>query len=365
MMVKSKRFKGVYVRKQKDGDISIYFSYKNAKGNLTYQKVGMKSQGVTEAYAYDKRSETVLLLKNGEIPHIVSSNKTHKTTLKDMAELYFSYHKTKSTEKRQRQFNNRIMSELGHINVHNITSKDIINLQKKFESDGLCASTVIQYTELISTIYNFYSKSMKVKLNNPTSNINKPTVKNRRERILTKHEIKLVYEEISHDFTLTLFFALALSTAARKSTILNYKVKDVNLQNKTLKSYDFKTESSYVSFLDDRTSKLLEMRMEACHHEPNASLVFKPDISNIGRWISREFKIIFDNLFNNGLLASDRQNRVVIHSLRHTVLSQLGQQGSNIFLLQKISNHKTLELVARYTKLAEDSGKNEIKNLWN
>ena len=155
MMVKSKRFKGVYVRKQKDGDISIYFSYKNAKGNLTYQKVGMKSQGVTEAYAYDKRSETVLLLKNGEIPHIVSSNKTHKTTLKDMAELYFSYHKTKSTEKRQRQFNNRIMSELGHINVHNITSKDIINLQKKFESDGLCASTVIQYTELISTIYNF------------------------------------------------------------------------------------------------------------------------------------------------------------------------------------------------------------------
>jgi len=46
MMVKSKRFKGVYVRKQKDGDISIYFSYKNAKGNLTYQKVDINLGGL-------------------------------------------------------------------------------------------------------------------------------------------------------------------------------------------------------------------------------------------------------------------------------------------------------------------------------
>jgi len=243
-MVKSKRFNGVYLRKQVNGDTTLYFSYKNVKGNVTYQKVGLKSQGVTEQYTYDKRSEVVLLLKNGEVPHLLSRNKTYKTTLNDIAEFYFTHHQTKSTIKRQRQYNNRIRNEIGDMNIYNITAKDILKLQQTFERDGLGATTIIQYTELIGTLFNFYSRQTNTKITNPTLNIHKPSVNNRRERVLSKEEIDKVFNEIQSDFTLTIFFALGLSTAARKSTILNYKVKDVNLENKTLMSYDFKNESS-------------------------------------------------------------------------------------------------------------------------
>jgi len=62
-MTKSKRFKGVYTRKQKDGDTALYFSYKNTKGNLTYKKVGLKSEGITEQYTYTKRTVSNELLK--------------------------------------------------------------------------------------------------------------------------------------------------------------------------------------------------------------------------------------------------------------------------------------------------------------
>jgi hypothetical protein len=47
-MIKSKRSRGVYTRKQANGETALYFGYKNIKGNLTYQKVGLKSQGITE-----------------------------------------------------------------------------------------------------------------------------------------------------------------------------------------------------------------------------------------------------------------------------------------------------------------------------
>lgn len=363
-MTKSKRFKGVYTRKLDDRDTAIYFSYKNIKGNGTYQKVGLKSQGVTEQYAYEKRSETILLLKNGEVPQILSRNKNFRTTLNYIADFYFTHHQKKSTEKRKRQYNNRIREHIGDLNIHSITPKDILKLQELWNKDGLSPATVIQYTELIGTLFNYYSKQTNTRLNNPTVNIHKPTVINTRERVLSKEEIEMVFDEIQTNFTMTMFFALALTTAARKSTILNYKVKDVSFEDKTLTSYDFKNESTYKSFLDDRTVELIKLRMQECQNQPNAYLVHRADITDLGRWISREFKIVFDNLFNIGLHPNDRRNRVVIHSIRHTVLSHLGRQGSNVFLLQKISNHKTLDLVARYTKMAEDTGKNEIQNLW-
>lgn len=90
-------------------------------------------------------------------------------------------------------------------------------------------------------------------------------------------------------------------------------------------------------------------------------MVYKEDIRDIDRWISR---IVFDNLFNQNLDVNDRKNRVVVHILRHTVLSHLGMKGSNEFLIKKISNHQSTQMVSRYVKLSEDSGKTEINELW-
>ena len=96
----------------------------------------------------------------------------------------------------------------------------------------------------------------------------------------------------------------------------------------------------------------------------NDTLVYRYDINDLDRWISRMFKIVLDNLFNQGLDENDRKNRVVIHTFRHTVLSHLGMKGSNEFLIKKISNHKSTQMVERYVKLDEESGKNAISKLW-
>ena len=75
-------------------------------------------------------------------------------------------------------------------------------------------------------------------------------------------------------------------------------------------------------------------------------------------------KVVLDNSFNIGLDVSDRSQRVVVHTLRHTVLSHLGLNNANVFLIKQISNHSSTSMVERYVKLNSDSGRDEIANLW-
>ena len=81
--------------------------------------------------------------------------------------------------------------------------------------------------------------------------------------------------------------------------------------------------------------------------------------------INHQSKIlqVLDNLFNDGLNADDRKNRVVIHTLRHTFASHLAINGTPIFTIQKLMNHKDIKMTMRYAKLSPDSGRESVEQL--
>ena len=68
-------------------------------------------------------------------------------------------------------------------------------------------------------------------------------------------------------------------------------------------------------------------------------------------------------LFIGGVI-NDRKNRVVFHTLRHTFASHLAINGTPIFTIQKLMNHKDITMTMRYAKLAPDSGREAIENLF-
>ena len=362
-MTKSKKYQGVYHRKAKDGEVTYYFTYQNEMKKTQYQKVGTKSEGVTEEYVNEQRLKTTLSMRTGEAPpKVVRNNKRYNTTVDEISDFYFKNHRTSSSEKRLRQYKYRLKSFFGHMSIYNVNIKHLDEFRDK-TLEEVSEQTTIVYLELLGTLFNFYINNTKSKLTNPVQFVNKPRVNNRRERFLSREELTLVFNEISNDITLTLFLSLSLCTGARKSTVLNYCVKDVDIEHKFINSYDFKNKTTYKSFLDDRTIEMIEDRIETASGQ-NDRLIYKPGIHDLERWVSREFKIIFDNLFNNGLELDDRKNRVVLHTLRHTVLSHLGMKGCSEFLIMKISNHKSTQMVARYVKLSEDSGRGDIDSLW-
>ena len=363
-LIKSKKYTGVYHRKKADGDLVYYIIYKDLDNKPIYHKIGLKSQGIDEKYVSEKRTQTILEIKNGEVPTISRSKKKFIIKFSDISDYYFNNRKVRSIEKRRQLYELRLKPNFGDMNIYSIKPSHILKFRNKF-IDNLAPHTINIYLELISTIFNYYSKYKNLRLENPTLKVDKLKVNNTRKRILTKDEIDLLFEELKNDFTLSLFCSLCLCTGARKSTILNYKVKDINMKHRTINSFDFKNQTSYTSFIDDRTYNFLEIRLQSVFDiSPNTPLVYVDGISDLTRWINRQMKPIFDDLFNQGLEPNDNQNRVVVHTFRHTLLSHLGMKGVNSQLLQKISNHKDSSMVDRYIKLDENTGKKEINDVW-
>lgn len=73
---------------------------------------------------------------------------------------------------------------------------------------------------------------------------------------------------------------------------------------------------------------------------------------------------IYNKFFNLGLDKNDRKNRVVTHTLRHTFASHLAINGTPIYTIQKLMNHQDIKMTLRYAKLAPDSGKEFVNDLY-
>ena len=162
---------------------------------------------------------------------------------------------------------------------------------------------------------------------------------------------------------LFLFTHLALNTGARLHTIVNIKKKDIDFYNKTVALTDFKNDTNYKAFLNDTVIELLKNKV-ALLKENDAVLLFDTKQSNLGTFLSKKMKPILDKLFNQELDPKDAQNRVVTHSLRHTFASHLAINGTPIFTIQKLMNHKDINMTMRYAKLAPDSGRDFVNNLY-
>jgi hypothetical protein len=63
---KSKKYTGVYFLRQNNGDTSFSILYKNDEGKNQREAIGLKSEGVTELYAYNRRIERINQIKHGE-----------------------------------------------------------------------------------------------------------------------------------------------------------------------------------------------------------------------------------------------------------------------------------------------------------
>ncbi|MFW2597809.1 tyrosine-type recombinase/integrase [Aliarcobacter butzleri] len=57
---------------------------------------------------------------------------------------------------------------------------------------------------------------------------------------------------------------------------------------------------------------------------------------------------------------NDRKNKIVFHSLRHTFASHLAINGTPIFTIQKLMNHKDIRMTLKYVKLSPDSGRKAV-----
>lgn len=356
--VKSKKFVGIYINKLKNGDLTYYINYKDSDNKLKWEKIGKKSEGITQEFCNQKRIEALNKVRLGNNSGVTNRRKKKNiTTLQNIADKYFEYiSDRKDLKNMMSRYSLHLKEPFGSKDIHLISLAAFKKLKNQ-KSKTLSKKTVNHILQLLKTILYYGINHENLKIDFPLREVPFFKIDNSRERYLSKDEIILLLKTIGDNEILSLFVRLSLSTGARVASIMAIRKKDINLSDRTVILKDFKNDSSYTGFLSAELASYLKIAIDPLN--PNDNLFkYSP------RFIQSRLKLIFDELFNKNLDAKDSKNRVVTHTLRHTFASHLAINGTPIYTIQKLMNHKTLTMTMRYAKLAPDAGRIMIEGLY-
>ncbi|WP_041963245.1 tyrosine-type recombinase/integrase [Sulfurospirillum cavolei] len=384
-LIKSKKHKGVYYYETEDGDEVYYFTYKRLIDQKKFTvKVGTKSGGWSLTQCHAEREKAVNEMRAGHVPTLVrNKRKIAEITSFDMiAEEYYQYKKLYMTDVNWKDavsiYTNHIKPYLGNKDIEKITSSDIEDIMNTKKAK-LANKTINIIAEKIGTIFYFAIKKKLFKGINPIIDIKKLPENNERLRFLSKDEITLLLEATKKhsDAGIHLFTYLAISTGARLVNICNLKVQDIDFKHKVISIYDYKNKSYYKAFLRSDEEFIQFLKNQLRGKKPMDYILGDRTLVGHKRFIQRELSFILDELFNldyllyknkkdldKDLKSEVMRNKVVIHTLRHTFASQLVINGTPIFTVQKLMNHKDIKMTMRYSKLSNDSGRDSINGIF-
>lgn len=362
----SSKYDGIFYRESftnSKSDKTYYISYKE-NGKSKEKKIGKYSEGIRVDYCKAIRDKAINDIRLGNDNTILKESKRTKVvTLNDIANRYFDDKAlyNKSNKKIEQSYIKSIKPIIGKIDINSISIVELEKVQKELASK-LAPKTVNWYIHIIKSIYNNAISKDIFSGKNPCVKVKELKVDNSRDRFLSHDEVKQLLDMISVDEVLSLFCNISLCTGGRLETILNITKKDINLGDNTINLKDLKNESSYRGFINDKTKELLKKHIKEL--KANEYIFSKSEIKYPTRTIQRKLKPMLDELFNQGLDSKDIKNRVVIHTLRHTFASLLAIKGTPILTIQKLLNHKDINMTLRYAKLAPDNGKDEVIKLY-
>ena len=358
------KFSGIFYRETMTNDRidkTFYIRYKDENNKDKEIKVGKYSEGYREAYCNQLRNEIITKQRTGEEPpSIASKKKRNILSIETIANDYFNYRKESKTKANDiSQYNNHILPYFKNLDFETIDKNEILQFtnklkktKSKFKEDLLSDKSINNILNFLKTLIKHGFKNDFIK-NDFSKYISLLNIDNAREKFLTKEEIKILYENSENDETLYLLFKLALNTGGRLATLLNICKKDIDFTHNLITLKDFKNNSTYKAFLTENLKALLEIR--TIHLKMDDKLfVSNPE---------RRLRSMLNELFNKDINTNDRKNKVVFHSLRHTFASHLAINGTPIFTIQKLMNHKDIRMTLRYAKLSPDSGRESILSL--
>jgi integrase len=360
------KYNGIFYRESITNDKkdkTYYIRYKDINGKDIEKKIGKYSEGFRENYCNQIRNEIITKQRLGEEPPVIAKKKKKQIlSIDSIAQNYFLHRReSRSKDTDLSSYNSHILPYFENYDFETVKKDTFINFSTHLENKKGKASNKPLANKTINNILNLLKTIIKYGFKNDLLDVDNSKYielldfDNARESFLTKDEIKTLYEYTQHDNTLLLFFKIALTTGARLATILNITKKDIDLTHEIIKLKDFKNNSTYNGFITEDLKSILVPYIEKLNYNDK---IFSTNPQ-------KRLRAILNDLFNKQIDKDDRKNKIVVHSLRHTFASHLAINGTPIFTIQKLMNHRDIKMTLRYAKLAPDSGKQSVKDLYN
>ena len=212
----------------------------------------------------------------------------------------------------------------------------------------LAPATLNRYRNVIQAVLTFGRKKRLMPKGwiNPVNDTERQPENNARTRYLTQAEYERLLKcaRVSQWNKLHVLIKLAVTTGARRGTILGLRWRDVDMDmGRALCERTKNGESFVMVLLPDVAQELKRLKGTS---QPD-------DFIFCGRYPSKQaqFTKAWKNAVANAGLGAD----VCFHSLRHTHASWLAKSGAPLLAIADSLGHKSLAMTKRYSHLCIDS----------
>ncbi len=277
---------------------------------------------------------------------------------------YITQCRKDKTEKQCRQeeayCRNWIFPVIGTKLIQDVSALDIDKIKNAMLKKDKAPQTIKHVLAVIRQVYNraialeFYDRV------NPIKRVKIPKVDANRTRFFTPAEIKALLTELgkrsktTHDISLT-----SLHCGLRASEVFRLRWQDVNFETRIITIPKTKNGEGKFAYMTRDLETMLQERKAAQEKKlkceiTDTDLVFPARNGKVRKAIGHTFDRAIDTL---GLNAgkTDRKDRAVFHTLRHTFASWHVQQGTALFEVQKMLGQKSFAMVQRYSHLASEN----------
>jgi integrase len=188
---------------------------------------------------------------------------------------------------------------------------------------------------------------------NPVSTIKRPRIDNQRNRFFTKAEAVALLSILKNNSADTHDVALlSLFSGLRLGECLSLTWADINLEEGWIFVKDTKNKRNRHAFITAEIRAMLTRRYQG---QSKTEQVFKPEKAKL------TYQIVLDNFrqaiadlgSNDGI--TDRRQKLVFHSLRHTFASWLVQMGKPLYTVSRFMGHSSIKMTERYAHLAPET----------
>lgn len=366
-MIKSQKHTGVYQKLLENGDISYYYSYKDIDGKKVWKCIGKKSNGYSERDAVAQRRKALSEISSLDEPLYIQKRKQQEVIkVRVLAQKYFD---EKTSMKNHRdaylKYLNKIDPIFGNKNIYKVTVEDIKNFKESLIKEGYQPASVNYYLAQLRAIINYAIDADTIVLQeNLFKKVKLLKLNNARQRILSEEEIETLFASLLHNPKAYLFVLVAICTGGRPKAIINLKRKDIDPSNNKITLMAMKNAPQYTISVHEKLQITLYGWIKRLAPEEYIFFRENPKIDKTKHisYIAMKNKIhpIMNDLFNQGLKANDRINRVSLYTLRHSFGSLLSARGANAFVIKKLMNHSSIKMTDRYIKVPDSEAKKYI-----
>lgn len=358
----STRYPGVQARESEERiykgkpDVCFTIDYRDATGKRIRKDIGWASQGFTATLANEIRLKLVheAKMKVALGPHALIAN-SRVPSFQEAWERYKKWLNANGKGIPETIVKNYLMGFMT-VPLNQITATRLEQLMEELAAKGLAPQTIRHAVGLIRRVmrrmvkWGYYNGTL------PFDAIILPKVNNQRERFLTPEEARKLLAEIRRRSERTwLMTLISLHCGLRFGEIARMEWGHVNFSEMEIYIPESKNGCARHAIMTEAVAAALKSFPQ------RGVLVFPTPAGGISDSISKAFFRAVEacglNTLPQGGKITDRRQRVVFHTLRHTYASWLAKSGQSQFVIADRLGHHSLEMTYRYTHLGDASRK--------